>query len=52
MKLGKGSYLRQNKIVISWELHMSKTLRDLDGMFYVALLKSAIGNCVYDVRFC
>jgi len=40
------NYLRQTKIVISWELHMSKTRADIDGMFYVAILKSAIGKCV------
>ena len=46
MKLGKGNYLRQTKGVISWEFCLSKTLRDLDGIFCVALLKSAIGKCV------
>ena len=30
LKLGKGNYLRQTKIVISWEFYVSKTLRDLD----------------------
>lgn len=46
MKLRKGNYLRQNKIVISWELHVSKILRDLGGIFYVAPLKAAIGKFV------
>jgi len=44
--LGKDNYLRQTKIVVYWDLHVSKTFRDLDGIFYVALLKSAIGKCV------